>query len=74
MSAITSMTSRLRQEQRLEGDLFFCSDLVADGDFYLALLKKSSLETGTFPASLTRHREKYQMSKAGTIPRASHNP
>lgn len=53
MSAITSMTSRLREEWRLEGDLFFCSDLVADGDFYLALLKKSSLEMGTFPASLT---------------------
>lgn len=53
MSAITSMTSRLRKESRLEGDLFFCSDLVADGDFYLDLLKKSSLETGTFPASLT---------------------
>lgn len=52
MSAITRMTSRLREESRLEDGLFFCSNLVADGDFCLDLLKKSSLETGTLPVSL----------------------
>ena len=53
MSAITRMTSRVREESRLEGGLFFCSNLVANGDFRLDLLKKSSLETGILPVSLT---------------------
>lgn len=49
MSAITRMTSRLREESRAERSLFFCNNLVADGDFCLDLLKKSSLETGNLP-------------------------